>query len=163
MEEIRAMANAVDMYRIDHNAIPFRPPGWPCGLCDAKQLTHTYNLAPITSPIAYMNRLPYDPFIDFPASVKMSDNRGDSLPVGWYLYVGIKDGLDSIHGSWWVWGWGPDKTRQSYPVRPYDASNGLTSKGDIIASEKQGFLRQDMSVQAGIAPTEDIETHLIGQ
>jgi len=163
MADIRAQANAIDMYRIDNNFIPFRPPGWPCGLCEVAQLSHTYNLSPITSPIAYMTQVPYDPFIDMPSNVTKADDRGDGLLAGWYLYVGIKSGLDSLHGTWWVWGWGPDKTRQAYPTRPYDPSNGLNSKGDIIASEKQGFLRVDLSGPAGVPYTQDNETIKIGQ
>ena len=38
MADIRAQANAIDMYRIDNNFIPFRPPGWPCGLCESSAI-----------------------------------------------------------------------------------------------------------------------------
>lgn len=161
MADVRTLANAVDMYRIDHNSPPFRQPGWPCGLCPEEQLTHTYNICPITSPVAYMATVPFDPFIHIPGA-KLGDNRGDGLLVGWYLYVALKEGQtkDSYHGSWWLWGWGPDKTRQGYPLRPYDPSNGTTSSGDIIASEKQGFLKEDLSIRAGRG-NENLETHTL--
>ncbi|MBD3265877.1 prepilin-type N-terminal cleavage/methylation domain-containing protein [bacterium] len=162
--DIKAQANALEMYRIDNNHPPFRPPGWPCGNCDVEDLNSSYNLYPITSPIAYMSNLPYDPFIDFPSSISMDANRGDGLEVGVYLYVGVRpeNAENNPHRSWRVWGWGPDKTRQSIPVRPYAASNGLRSHGDIIASEGQGFLTEDISHLFGIALTADIETHQIG-
>jgi len=95
----------------------------------------------------------------------MSDDRGDGLDVGWYLYVGARPqgAQTNPHGSWRVWGWGPDKTRQSIPVRPYNSSNGLISQGDIIASEKQGgYLQEDISHLFGIPITQNIETHIIG-
>ncbi|MGC9327252.1 MAG: type II secretion system protein [Candidatus Hinthialibacter sp.] len=161
MADVRALASAVDMYRIDNNGPPFRQPGWPCGLCPEEELNSTYNMSPLTTPVAYMTHLPYDPFIDVPGA-QLGDNRGDGLLVGWYLYVARKEGLekDGYHGSWWIWGWGPDKTRQGYPIRPYDASNGIISSGDIIASEKQGFLREDLSIRSGQA-NENLEVHTL--
>ena len=158
VSEIRALSNAIEMYQIDNNSIPFRPPGGADG-------TSTYNPAPITSPIAYIAKIPYDPFIDAPNSIKMSDDRGDGLDVGWYLYVGLRPDIkpNALLGRYWVWGWGPDKTRQSYPVRPYSASNGLNSKGDIIGSNKTGFLDKDLSIEAGITKETDNEYHQIGQ
>ncbi len=158
MADIRNLATALNMYRIDNNSVAFRPPGWPCGLCDAEDLVATYNPAPITSPVAYMARIPYDPFIDIPSIGHMNQNRGDSLERGWYLYVGSKASVtpDSTFGWWHVWGWGPDRTRQSYPTRPYASTNGLLSKGDIIASDKHGFLTEDISPDS-----QDRETHVI--
>lgn len=158
MADIRSLANAVEMYRIDSGSVPFRPPGWPCGMCDAADLTATYNMSPVTSPIAYIQRIPYDPFIDIPSIGNMNQNRGDSLERGWYLYVGSKASLqpDNVFGWWHIWGWGPDRTRQGYPTRPYDASNGLYSKGDIVACEKHGYLKEDLSPNS-----QDNETHVI--
>ncbi|MEW6238478.1 MAG: prepilin-type N-terminal cleavage/methylation domain-containing protein [Candidatus Omnitrophota bacterium] len=157
MADIRTLSDAVNMYRIDHNSPPFRRPGWPCGLCDEEQIEATYNMAGLTSPVAFVATIPFDPFIDI-TGVRIGDNRGDGLPVGWYLYVAHKKNLpvDTLHGSYWVWGWGPDKTRQSYPRRPYDPTNGLTSKGDIIADEKHGFLRDDLTAKTSSANA-DIE------
>jgi type II secretion system protein G len=163
MADVRTLAQGVDMYRIDNNSVPFRQPGWPCGLCPEEQLTHTYNISPITSPVAYVATIPFDPFIDSPGA-KLGENRGDGLLAGWYLYVALNkgQGLDQYHGSWWIWGWGPDKTRQSYPLRPYDPSNGTVSSGDIIASEKQGFLKEDLSKRAGSA-SQNLEDNKLAQ
>lgn len=161
MADVRTLASGVDMYRIDTNSVPFRRPGWECGLCDEEQLVATYNISPITTPVAYVTTIPFDPFITIPGA-KLGDDRGDGLLVGWYLYVANKEGRpkDGYHGSWWIWGWGPDKTRQGYPMRPYDPSNGTVSSGDIIASEKMGFLKEDLSKRAGSA-NENLETHTL--
>lgn len=155
MADIRSLSDAVNMYRIDHNSPPFRQPGWPCGLCPEEQLQATYNMTALTSPVPFMTTIPFDPFIDIPG-VKVGDNRGDGLPVGWYLYVAQRKDQprDPLHGSYWIWGWGPDKTRQGYPRRPYAPSNGLISSGDIIANEKYGFLTVDL-----LGSNENIETH----
>ena len=157
--DVRAMATAVNMYQIDHNSPPFRRPGWPCGLCDESELDATYNIAGITSPVAYMSTIPFDPFIELPG-VKPADNRGDGLPVGWYLYVANsqKASLDTFHGRWWIWGWGPDKTRQGYPS-PIRCLQRTALLGDIIASDKQGFLREDLSLSG--QGSGESETHTL--
>ncbi len=159
ISEIKALSSSMEMYRIDNNFIPFRPPGWPCGNCDAEQLKSTFNPAPLTSPIAYMSTIPYDPFVTVP-EVKTNANRGDGLDAGWYLYVGVRPegAVSNPHGSWRVWGFGPDQSRQAIPVRPYDSTNGLISKGDIIASEKQGYVNEDIGHLFGISYTQEIET-----
>ena len=73
-------------------------------------------------------------------------NRGDGIHIGWYIYVGTRpQNPENVHGHWKVWGYGPDKTRQGFPTRPYAMSNGLISKGDIIASDKTGFLTEDIT------------------
>ncbi len=158
MADIRSLVSAINMYRIDMNSVPFRPPGWPCGLCDAADLTATYNLSPVTTPVPYIVTLPYDPFIDIPMIGHMNQDRGDSLERGWYLYVGSKAGRppDGTFGWYHVWGWGPDRTRQGYPTRPYAPSNGLISQGDIVGCEKYGFLTVDLSPDST-----DRETHVI--
>ncbi len=141
--DIRSLANAIDMYRIDNNIPPFYPPGWPEGGNDPDQLVASYNLSPLTSPIAYMSTIPIDPFTEHE---QPNRNRGDGIIIGWYLYVGQRpSNSDTTFGSWHVWGYGPDTTRQAYPLRPYDMTNGVISKGDIIASEKTGYLREDLS------------------
>ena len=116
MSDIRSISTALATYRLDNNCVPFRYPGWPAS---NSSMTHTYNLAPLTAPVSYITSIPFDPFCQV-AGVKTGADRGDGLPVGWYLYVGEKTGLepDAYHGMWWIWGWGPDKTRQSYPFRP---------------------------------------------
>lgn len=156
ISEIKAISTAMEMYRIDNNSVPFRPPGWPCGNCDIEELTATYNPSPITSPVAYMTSIPYDPFVSV-SEIKTNVNRGDGLDIGWYLYVGNRNS-ENPHGAWRVWGFGPDKSRQAQPVRPYNSTNGLISKGDIIANEKYGFLTEDIGHLFGISKSTDNDT-----
>ncbi|RJP33481.1 MAG: prepilin-type N-terminal cleavage/methylation domain-containing protein [Candidatus Omnitrophota bacterium] len=152
--DIRALHSAIDMYRIERNTPPFYPPGWPEGGNSADALVASYNLSPLTSPISYMSTIPLDPFTEHE---NPNRNRGDGIIIGWYLYVGQRPAnSDRIFGSWHVWGYGPDKTRQSYPLRPYDMTNGVISKGDIIASEKTGYLRTDISTSSA-----DSEVHTL--
>ncbi|MDX9753174.1 MAG: prepilin-type N-terminal cleavage/methylation domain-containing protein [bacterium] len=162
VSDIRTIAQAIEMYRLDTNHVPFRHPGWPSG-CKDDACSSTYNLAPLTSPIAYLSSIPFDPFFSAPGT-NATDDRGDGLPRGWYLYVGVKSSAlskDDLHGAWRVWGFGPDLSRQSWPIRPYDASNGLNSKGDIIASEKTGFLTDDLSHKANVSISTDVEDQFI--
>ncbi len=141
MSEIRSLANTVQMYALDHNIPPFVPPG-------RSDLSAMFNMRPLTTPIAYMAEIPRDPFVVKETSG--AARRGDGLPWTWYLYVGKKPGIpDPAHGIWKVWGWGPDKSRQAFPTLPYNASNGLRSDGDIIASQMTGFLTEDLREEFG--------------
>lgn len=143
MADIRSLATAIAMYRTDRGIPPFYPPGWPETTRVADELVASYNLSPLTSPIAYMASVPYDPFVEHDDPTR---NRGDGIQIGWYIYVGTRPQYpETVHGHWKVWGYGPDKTRQAFPTRPYDMTNGLISKGDIIASDKTGFLTEDIS------------------
>lgn len=145
ISDIRSLNTAVSSYFVDKSVPPFTPPG-----ADIPQGQLRFNLAPLTSPIAYMAVLPYDPFIVYKKPALPAKNRGDGLQVGWYLYVGYSPSLSNgTWGRWVIWGWGPDRTRQGNPTRPYAASNGLISKGDIVSSQKTGFLTIDMAPQLG--------------
>ena len=153
MADIRNLATAIGMYRADNGIPPFYPPGWTGSsgsMGPADELVASYNLSPLTSPIAYMASVPYDPFVEHDDPTR---NRGDGIHIGWYIYVGTRPQMpENVHGHWKVWGYGPDKTRQAFPTRPYDMTNGLISKGDIIASDKTGFLDEDLS-----ATSEDLD------
>lgn len=141
MSEIRSLASSVQAYTVDNNIPPFVPPGRSDG-------SATFNMRPLTTPVAYIAEIPRDPFVV--QETTGTAQRGDGLPWTWYLYVGKKLGTpDPGHGIWKVWGWGPDKSRQAYPTLPYAPSNGLRSPGDIIASELTGFLTTDLRQKFG--------------
>lgn len=112
-------------------------------------------LAPLTSPIAYLSSIPRDPFQNAP------DNNN---PFYYYLdndpensredhdFPVFKKETAHLYGNEWLregeWalgGIGPDQAWYSDPtgrdVREfrglhYDASNGITSRGDIILSSR---------------------------
>ena len=149
MADIRSLATSLALYRTDNGIPPFYPPGWTGSsgsMGPADGLVASYNLSPLTTPIAYMSTIPYDPFVEHDQPQR---NRGDGIHIGWYLYVGTRpENPENVHGHWKVWGYGPDKTRQAFPTRPYAMSNGVISKGDIIASDKTGFLTEDISASS---------------
>jgi len=89
--DLRSMATAIESYYVDHNVYP----------------SVTYVL---TTPVAYMTRVPRDPF---------TKNGADYIllrpqPAGWMLY--------SL---------GPDQQDHKGAV-PFDPTNGTWSGGDII-------------------------------
>lgn len=117
-------------------------------------------LAPLTTPVSYMSSVPTDPFNDY-KSAKDSDAYikyangtyiyGDNEPA--FSFIGENHGLSglTVSGSqqsgqrplqpneWGLMGIGPDGLWESM-LRglPYNASNGLTSFGDIVIRQGGG-------------------------
>ena len=142
--DLKSVSAAIESYRILNNEVPLKYPGLDRN--NGIFIELSWNLSPLTFPIAYINEIPYDPFVETYGGAK-SLNKMSGFPVNWYSYIGNKVNYsDPICGVWRVWGNGPDRTRQSYPSRPYSVTNGLTSKGDIIFSEKSGFLDKDLRI-----------------
>ncbi|MFH1737752.1 MAG: prepilin-type N-terminal cleavage/methylation domain-containing protein [bacterium] len=129
------------------------------GLCSPDNLADEVRnqrciFANLTSPVSYIASIPDDPFFgkvtktsdrlvlaiagtyfyaDNEAALKGDDNNFDALHVG---TTSKRLGLEPLgNNEWALLGMGPDTTaEESYTRRgvPYDATNGLTSPGDIV-------------------------------
>jgi len=131
--DMRALSNAIEMYKMDHNAVPF--PILPAGNTDwyMRQIR-------MTTPIAYISSLPLDPF--FLIENRYDQTRHDRKGV--YDYVG-----KAYAGAVWGFAVGSLAERADYFIRSpgpdgqssptpwthdsvYNGSNGLKSFGDIF-------------------------------
>lgn len=131
--DTRSLSNAIEMYKMDNNAVPY--PKLPAGDTDwyMRQVR-------LTTPISYINSLPLDPFF-------LPVNRYDAARhdrKGVYDYVG-----KAYSGLTWGFAVGDLAERADYFIRSpgpdggssptpwthgsiYDSSNGLVSQGDIF-------------------------------
>ena len=134
--ELRSLKTALEMYRLDNNAYLRR----------VYEFNYANELAPLTTPIAYMASIPIDPFSN---KFDVEDLSID-LHGGNYTYQNCAEepGYCGGHAGpyfkklyengthYFVWSVGPDQKEgyngTGYEMFQYDASNGLKSKGDII-------------------------------
>ncbi len=134
--DLRSLKTALEMYRLDNNTYLRR-----------KDAFNYFNeLAPLTSPIAYMASIPRDPF----ANKFDVNDPSIELHGGFYTYQNCAEEPGYCGGSagayfkklyeggahYFLWSVGPDRkegyTGGTYMMFQYDASNGLKSTGDII-------------------------------
>jgi prepilin-type N-terminal cleavage/methylation domain-containing protein len=124
--DMRTMATALETYAVDANKYP---PNFDY------QNTH---IAPdrLTSPIAYLTSLPYDPF---KASLPVDD------VLKRYDYHNVKQQVtDNVpgwppndllrYGDWRFASYGP--MQQYLPWMPYDPTNGVVSEGNVIRTQR---------------------------
>lgn len=138
--DMRSLATALEAYRVDTNRYP----------PDFEEVTPMtwnpfMNLRVITTPVAYIASLPFDPFDD-PLLVYPLDSLA-SVPGFDYLHdtPGIYDPLRPTAEipiwnaagmympditQWALGSFGPDRDGLIDP--PYDPTNGTVSNGDIL-------------------------------
>ncbi len=131
--DMRSLSNAIEMYRIDNNAVPY--PILPEGNTDwyMRQVR-------MTTPIAYMGSLPLDPF--FLQQRRFETANHDRKGV--YDYVGkayagpvwgFAVGSLAEHADYFIRSPGPDGASSPTPWTRdsvYNTSNGLVTSGDIF-------------------------------
>ncbi len=117
-------------------------------------------LAPLTSPVSYMSSVPLDPFSPRNLEERSSGHSERSGQEGNNVYLYIDDdpeGGGANHGGTsfdppmkmgeyvlFAWGPGTQDLYKSNGVRtgvPYDASNGISSLGDIMMKSGGGPVR----------------------
>ena len=136
--EFNSAANTLSAYQIDSNQFP--------PMRDRGNHYRHYRLPNyLTTPIAYFNALPHDPFQVDEDPFGLVD---DTTLFQRYRYHHVKqlvadnDVVDipatlvdlEVFGNWRVLSLGPDRLYQGYTR--YDPSNGVASRGDIYRSEK---------------------------
>jgi len=133
--DIRALGEAIEMYKIDHNTYPGGEKFWESS--SKWWVHHTYRYHVLTTPIAYMTSIPIDPFqTNNPQRV---NPQLASIWDGGYVY----DDVSRTGNTMYVYG-----KSYMYTVRSpgpaldwslahasfvdyYATSNGLTSNGVI--------------------------------
>ncbi len=132
----RSLATALESYRLDNNIYPPTP--------DTSAYLRYARLAKLTSPIAYMNTIPVDPFL----SKTFVDVLERAYPF-WEPEVADKGKKENSQflfmpdeksrlGRWVLHGAGPDQDYEpdssmggQGQIVLYNASNGINSDGDI--------------------------------
>ncbi len=135
--DIKAIQNALEMYRVDNNDYITGPGRMPDPLKGFKVW------AQLTTPVGYLNAILPDPF--------KPDGElgaaGNFAPWGLYHFRNIKqDFIDGQqggdadpNGEWLARSGGPTRWFYSSPARlyngmAYNITNGVVSNGDIIVS-----------------------------
>lgn len=104
----------------------------------------------LTTPVAYLSSILYDPFIATSYGSSVTFGRGCEMGKR-YIYYNNSDFFKSenndftkhqlaVYGKWFLYSWGPDTEWNDKPDRrchkEYDPSNGITSNGNIFRCEK---------------------------
>ncbi len=124
ISELNHFSTILEQYFIDHQAYP--PSPHP--LIHPSAVAETWRL---TMPVAYISRIPHDPFYAQKFSEESNGarlNRGGPFGIdSQYLHY-INDPL--LGEYWVVFSYGPDQDMENVEVH-YDATNGTVSNGDI--------------------------------
>ena len=125
--DFRSLATALESYRLDYNNYPV------AHLIDQKIASGTAatRFYALSTPIAYINFYPDDPF------GTPSDGRSfHTATYDYYDWTSVTmNNLNpaSTRGAYWrIASAGPDKVQNVGTVVDYDGSNGLISRGDIV-------------------------------
>lgn len=131
-DEMRAMAIALESYYVDQNDYPYDT--WS-GLINPPPVPGVIKtgLSVLTTPVAYMTKLPYDTFRIYDAiwpqdiSTYVYYQQGYTVPRTWWNPpAGYPPDHDWL---WGIWSFGPN--RRSDWSMIYDPTNGIISNGDI--------------------------------
>ena len=118
--DLRVLATGLETYRISENRYP---PG-PLPYFGPSSITETWRL---TTPVAYLNAIPKDIFVEPPGSVTLGRHFGFG---GLYLHYINGESQPFIEEYWLAFSYGPDKDMEQDGVH-YDTTNGTLSSGDI--------------------------------
>lgn len=160
--DMRSIVGALEAYRVDNNGYPTyhyancpdsafefhiggKVPAWSAPDPDWNGMN------PITTPIAYISKMPTDPFAahrtEIPAELR------EYLYTNWtYGAQAVTEPFHSIfldakevYGDYRLHSRGPDLKGPDSGL-PYDPTNGTVSRGDITYGPKTGFDRLDQFV-----------------
>lgn len=166
--DMRTIVTGVETYRVDWNQLPVweahKTAAWfRTGTAHVSWPFHIWTPSRLSTPVAYINSIPEDPFLPEVHHPTWSDpgtewGRGklfkrhvyqpmrymfmrDNKP-GWYAH-GLR-----VAGDYFLMSNGPDRQYYNTPAgaanndqrafRDYDATNGTVSLGNIIRSQKNG-------------------------
>jgi type II secretion system protein G len=162
MNDMRAIATALESYMVDHSEYPPHGevlnansnPSEPIFPATQAGLTTVEFVSPLlTTPIAYLNEYPQDPFLRRQVGEIMraygyiqSEQMRDIMISKNIPFLTEQAGkLIGTHGYWRLYAAGPDGIKgDAKQGIPYDPTNGTFSRGDIIRSHMRSLdLRAD--------------------
>lgn len=136
--DFKSLETALEMYKLDNNAYPNDHD------LDAYANGHEHGLFSLTSPIAYMSSVPPNPFVLKDLASTFNFGSGNAYAAegraDYEMGSGSDNGGKFRKHAWSLMSHGPDSdddigNHDSFPfdvlIKPYDASNGLQSSGDL--------------------------------
>ena len=157
--DLRTIASGIELYRVDYNRYPTyhyaknpdAEDGWSFHLGGAMtgifQSPEFNGANPITTPVAYLSTMPGDVF---GKKTDEAPETGQPWYVNWEYalsnmtggYAMVFNELRMAQGSWRLHSSGPDGRGPDSDIgqghTSYDATNGTTSRGDVLRSQKMG-------------------------
>ena len=144
--DMRSVVTAIESYAVDNNKYPL--------MGDLPDVNgsgfHARVSKFITTPIAYMTGMVYDPFVSqdntffngtYPYDTQVG-KRYAYYETATLVIVNGSDVWDSLPvwvGPWLIYGYGPDRTPfhgAAATLLPYDPTNGTVSRGNIVRCAK---------------------------
>ena len=146
--DMRTCVTALETYRIDNNRYP--PMGDTTGGDPQAAGFHARLSNYITTPIAYMTSMVFDPFVEknntftntvYPDSTQVGKRYAYYNVPGIILVNGsdVWNKLEDWVGLWMIYGYGPDKSPfqgAAGTLMPYDPTNGTVSAGNLVRCQK---------------------------
>ena len=143
--DMRSTVTAIESYGVDNNKYP---PAADFGI-DAVVGFHSRVPTYLTTPIAYMTSVTFDPFVSQQTTFSNATYPPETHVGKRYVYyytpyhlelaTDLWNGLEEWVGQWLLYGYGPDRTPFQGPsatLLPYDPTNGTVSPGNIIRCQK---------------------------
>ncbi len=140
ISDVKSICNALEMYRLDNNNYPlfYMVAEWAGSFNPAAN--EWERLYPLTTPIPYLTNIPMEVFPykdDSAGKTTRAYMYTDRLGYGESGWISLHDKLGKY--KYVVRSMGPDRMgniietpASPYLILPYDLSNGLASRGDII-------------------------------
>jgi len=148
--DLRALNTAVEAYVVDHNEPPFRRSMLPGNLEVPEAATRPGQMAPLTTPVAYISTLPADVFESTLTPPNNLLDYWDPVQTSWLINrrfpVGSPRRIDPAEAPYLLVSVGPDgnlgaiSVNSGWPLDPllrgsvyqfYDPTNGTISTGNI--------------------------------
>ena len=137
--DIKALSTAMEVYRLDNNDYP--------NSTTAAVFQSLTRMEELVSPVPYMNTIPVDPFNKYGIEGHLSPKEyiyHNDTASDWprNVFIDLRNfhyGRGKLTPNWIIISHGPDHTTQDFDrggaipwgALPYNASNGVASRGDI--------------------------------
>jgi prepilin-type N-terminal cleavage/methylation domain-containing protein len=148
--DMRSCLTALESYMIDNNKYPPMADTYYDSFGSG---FHARMPNYITTPIAYITSLPYDPFVQLDSTWSNATYPVDTRVGERFVYYNVEDlYADPAWGPTWMsneleeragrhlfYSYGPDREPFNLgapTLTPYDSSNGTVSQGNIIRTQK---------------------------
>ncbi len=167
--DLRSFATGLESYYVDFNAYPpmadyphtgmvngsINWGSWSASGISTGNQSHTRFPTWLTTPIAYLSSILYDPFI--PSSthdlIVFGEGTEMALRYPYFNYpIFVENNPDSVFfnnlnnnvaGPWLTYSWGPNTDYLNHPARPpqgwvyinYDPTNGTISLGNLFRTQ----------------------------